>query len=283
MVVKLTTNIGQGEATVSWLPVSVIEVDPEYQRGLNKERVGVIARNFRWAAFGVLTVSYRDGSYWVVDGQHRLVAAKRVGARTVPCIILPSTTAADEAGLFSDMNKVRGPLRATDVFRAKVTAKDADALAIVDACKSRGIAVSTKGTHHLRSISSVATLEWIYKRGGTDLLLQVLDIILDSCPSDPEPWRGDMMKGLATLLHVYNGEFDRNRLVRRFAETPHATLRNKVAYLKTISGGTLYLPNVWARVLTDFLYNQRLSKGRLDVSRLDKIRWAEASPNRGGA
>ncbi len=49
-----------------------------YQRDINQKEVAYIVSNFDPHQIGVIKVSYRDGKYYVYDGQHRITAFKIV-------------------------------------------------------------------------------------------------------------------------------------------------------------------------------------------------------------
>jgi len=71
------------------LDKSILSVDPSYQRSTAIHIAKTIKRRFCWAAFGVLMVARRpDGSFFVYDGGHRLLAANMIDEiNTVPCMV----------------------------------------------------------------------------------------------------------------------------------------------------------------------------------------------------
>lgn len=80
-----------GEPPVlDWIDVSLIDIDPAYQRGLDEARVQRILGWFTWDAFGAIVIAPADeGRYHCTDGQHRLAAARRHPAvSVVPAIII---------------------------------------------------------------------------------------------------------------------------------------------------------------------------------------------------
>ena len=67
------------EQRIECVPLERI-VTEQYQRILNMKNVAGIVKNFDPAKLGVLVVSHRtDGTYAVLDGQHRLTALRRLG------------------------------------------------------------------------------------------------------------------------------------------------------------------------------------------------------------
>jgi len=47
-----------------------------YQRDVDQKRVSYIVTNYDPHKFGIIKVSFRDGKYYVFDGQHRIAAFK---------------------------------------------------------------------------------------------------------------------------------------------------------------------------------------------------------------
>jgi len=65
------------------LEIRKIKVDDlvadQYQRGINKSHTKDIAKRFDPRLTGLPIVSIRDGVWYVIDGQHRVAAAKELG------------------------------------------------------------------------------------------------------------------------------------------------------------------------------------------------------------
>ena len=76
-----------GLEVMAGVPVEDLFVDPSYQRTLDEKRVDRIASEFDPALLGTREVSARNGRSAVFDGQHRLAALRKIGRRSVPCIV----------------------------------------------------------------------------------------------------------------------------------------------------------------------------------------------------
>lgn len=110
-----------------YLNKQVLEIDHTYQRHAKNARVLKLARRWNWLACGVLIVAYRQGKYYVVDGQHRLLAAlKRSDIDKLPCLVFASKEVIDEAIAFRDGNKERRPITTLEQWNANLVANDAD-------------------------------------------------------------------------------------------------------------------------------------------------------------
>lgn len=81
-----------------------LEIPDEYQRRLNTERVAKIAAGFNESIANEPKVSFRDGHYYVFDGQHTIQARKHLnGGNELPilCKVYYGMTEAEEARLFA--------------------------------------------------------------------------------------------------------------------------------------------------------------------------------------
>lgn len=112
---------------VTWVPKErLIIPEGSYQRREMSEGKSLrIAREFSWIAFQVISVAFRDGVYYVVDGGHRLRAVlKRSDIKDVPCLVFQSHGEKDEAAAFGKINGERKPMDGVDRHRAAVVAGD---------------------------------------------------------------------------------------------------------------------------------------------------------------
>lgn len=74
-----------GGRKIAQIPLELLELAP-YQRKRGNT-VAAIAREWDDRKCDPLTVSFRNGAFYVVDGQHRLAAAKLIGKTDITCVI----------------------------------------------------------------------------------------------------------------------------------------------------------------------------------------------------
>lgn len=121
----------------STLPVELLRVDT-YQRPVQK-KVREIAAKWDPAKAGTIKVSYRDGDFWVVDGQNRMEAAKLAGVRLLHCQISTNRTKQEEAMDFVTQNDNVVLISSFDIFKGLVEAGDENALVVKRVCDSYGV------------------------------------------------------------------------------------------------------------------------------------------------
>ena len=76
---------------------------PVAQRDFVKSHGDKLAKRFNWDSYNPISVSFRDGKFWVIDGQHRLYAIKKnAGGKdvTILCRVFYGMTELDEANYF---------------------------------------------------------------------------------------------------------------------------------------------------------------------------------------
>lgn len=121
---------------LAWLPVADLAVDPSYQRSVETRRsqaaIEGIAEHFRWALFGTVTVTKGLVGYLIIDGQHRVEAARRRKIVSVPCIAIGTASVREQAMAFVDANRRRLTVGPFAIYHAMVHAGDEDANALLE-------------------------------------------------------------------------------------------------------------------------------------------------------
>ena len=155
-----------------------------YQRDLKTHQVLALASNWSWAACGALTVSLRpDGSLWVTDGQHRLMAAlKRVDIKTLPCLVFEVDSLADEAKAFKEGNGWRKPVTAYEKWRAELVMGDPVTVFCNDLIVASG-RVASKSAHS-SSVRCLAAFKAAAVK-NREVLVRTYPLIHEVCLGKP--------------------------------------------------------------------------------------------------
>jgi hypothetical protein len=153
----LTVRNAPGEFLM--IPKTELEVDSAYQRNrINLRRVDTLTRTWDWIACGCLVVALRDDNKWfVVDGQHRKLAAdQRSDIRELPCLVFETTSRREEAVSFLAINQGRVGVGSLDRYRAQLLSGDKTAFAVESMLKSTGHRAGDKAS--ARTVSCVQCL-----------------------------------------------------------------------------------------------------------------------------
>jgi len=106
-------------------------IDDAYQRHIKDPKVMEFAGDWSWIACGVIKVADRSGLFFVIDGQHRVMAArKRSDIAMLPCLVFESAGLVSEAQGFLDSNTSNRPLSVLDRFKALLITNDPRALMV---------------------------------------------------------------------------------------------------------------------------------------------------------
>lgn len=197
----------------------------KYQKPLNIIRVGEIIRKFNINRMRPIDVSYRDGEYWIFDGQHRANAYMQLGFTEIPAIIHYGLTYEDEAWLFAHQQDEVGSVNSNHKWNALKEAKDADVLDIVRLCREWGFTVLEKNNKG-NNIKCVKSLKDFYNEFGRAKLGTILMCIANAWDYAEHSTDVAIIGGIAKLVRTYP-EFDYNRLTLILSRTqPRFILRD---------------------------------------------------------
>lgn len=238
-----------------------LNIDPEYQREVNNPLVNKIKSDWQWPACGAISVAKReDGTFRILDGQHRWMAALQIKEITqLPCMIFQMSGQKAEANQFVQANSVRKSLRARDKYNAKLITGDELALRIsplIHQATDRGVRI---GNCH-------GVIEDLAK-SNMEALKNVWPAMLDICQSGSMPT--NILRGLVYLEmklmanssrfpHTLKSDYWRERLL-------HIGKANLDNAAKKAAGrfGKNSAPN-WARGIVEEL-NKGLKVNRLYI------------------
>lgn len=108
---------------IKTVAVNDLNIDESYQRSLSTLSVKKMAKNFKVGLLALPLISVRsDGSMWVIDGQHRVAAAKLASVPTIDARLVSGLTQEEEAQMFVDANINSRRLTGANFFVASLRA-----------------------------------------------------------------------------------------------------------------------------------------------------------------
>lgn len=262
---KLNQEYADNSITTSMLPLSSLNLG-KYQKDLNIERVKRIVEKFDIHRMRPIEVSWRDGEYWVFDGQHRANAYYLMGLTEIPAVIHYGLTYQDEAYLFARQQEDVGSVNTNHKWNALVEAKDPETMEIIKLCKDWGFVVlqhNNKGNN----IKCVKTLQDLYREFGPEKVGTILMCIKNAWMYMDHSTDVAIVAGIARLVRTYPDKFDFNRLTEVLSRTtPKIILRDMESEHHSVRGESRR-----AAYQIASLYNKGIksAKNRLDTKALD--------------
>jgi hypothetical protein len=193
---------------VRMLPVSDLAIDRKYQRILDKGWCERVAQKWKPELCQALDVSVRESleygnQYFVIDGQHRLEAARIRGVKMLPCIITRNLTSEDEATLFIQLQKNRRALGSIDLFWAMFHSNDPAAVRIAELCQKHDFVIARKlGDNANNKIACVSALQRVY-RYSEGTLDETLRVLRDTWDGAHDSLLRNVVQGIGRFVHAF--------------------------------------------------------------------------------
>ena len=189
---------------------SMIQSDPVYQREISEPRVRRIIKEFDPRLVNPPKVSFRDGKYYVFDGQHTIAAlvAMNGGKSTaIRCHVFYGLTQLDEAALFIAQTKLTARVSTIDTFRALYKIGDPEVCEMVRLAQSAGVIVDFKKGQTKHHVVAVKALFKAYQLLTADQFVKMLTVIDQAWDGDPVSFCAEILGGASVFFNTYNGRF----------------------------------------------------------------------------
>jgi len=203
--------------------VAELAVDPEYQRdidnGASRALIRSIARDWNWGLCQPLVIAQRADGLFVVDGQHRLAAARLRGdIGDLPCVVTAHASVEDEAAAFVALNQKRKPLNAIDLFKARLASHDAVARSLLRLIHHAGLDLSPHNNWKWwkpGQVGNIGGIEKCQKEAGDALTGRALRTLAAAFEGQVLRYGGTIFAGLwPAMMEIEAGGYcDGNLLV----------------------------------------------------------------------
>lgn len=196
------------------LSPSDIGIDASYQRDLDESRVDAMAENFDQSRTGVPVLSIRkDGTYVVLDGQHRLAAMRQAGLEGIKilCEVHNGLSPAEEAELFLKLNNGRKPVGAHDKYKARMVAKEPVALEFTRIIESLGLRIGRAPGKN--TICAIEAVESVHRRHRN--LEVTLSVLKRWGRGDVAVFDGNLIRDMSRFLMDHSADVDADELVAK--------------------------------------------------------------------
>lgn len=204
-------------------------VDQLYQREVDKGRIQQMNKQYRAELVNAIKVSYRDGKFWIFDGQHTAELLKlRNRGRDLPveCKVFYGLTWLDECELFLLQNGVSRSVSMSDRFKARFNRGDKDVVAMVNIAEKLGIRVDFTKSKGDNRICALTTLNRVYNSLGDDDYAEMLSIIKEAWGGDAVSYSAEILKGMFIFYSTYKGQYNKKRLLTQLGKvSPSVIIR----------------------------------------------------------
>lgn len=190
-----------------------LNVDKSYQPDPTQRRIDKFAQGWDWLQVGTPQLNRRpNGMLYIIDGQHRIAAARKKGIDSLQCEVFHFPNVKQEAEYFHRLNNERRKFLApVDQYRARVM-YDPQAMRIDGELKGRGLDVCKKSASNSLQIAAVGSLFYVAETYGDLCLWRTLDTIMDIYnEADANRWVNPLLVAFGCFINAYN-DMDPKRL-----------------------------------------------------------------------
>ena len=200
------------------LPSHVLEIDPDYQRKIDMERVEQMVKEFNPCIVNSLKVSHRNGKYKVFDGGHTLMLLKIINegkpSFLVECRVYENLTEDEEKLLFAAQTGLSKPISVNDEMNALAGAGDPETVDIIRATNASGVNLAireNKGT----SVRAVGKARSLYRNYGSDTYEDAVSLIMSTWYGKNGSLNANVLGGVTAFLDAFGNVYDRDRFIKK--------------------------------------------------------------------
>ena len=210
-----------------------------YQRPVLDRVVDKLVREWDPRLLTPLVVSYRDGRYNLVDGQHRVCAMrKKNGGKDVTalCRVYHGLTYEQEAELYYKLDRAKGHLRLAHATKALVeSGADAEIIEIKRLLEDAGFVWALdKPTGEAFEVEATRAVINAYRLLGGAAFSRMLLLTAKTWRGAPSSVKASFLSGMALFLKTYETELDDDVFIKRLSSVdPEEILRRGKADFST--------------------------------------------------
>ena len=237
-------------------------IDQMYQRHLNKSKVTKIVKEFDPLLVNPVKCSFRDGKYYVFDGQHTIAALKlrnKGKDLDVVCTVFYGLTQADEAHYFVQQTGISSGVNTNEKLRAEFNFGNEEVISMVRAAEFAGVRVDFTKGQAINKVTAVDALFKCWKRLDREQFISMLQTIRTTWDGDPESYRREILNGMTAFYKAYWGQFTDKKLTSSLRNISPSTIVREGRSI----GASAHAASSYARIILR-AYNRNRTSGRLD-------------------
>lgn len=227
-----------GQGRYQTVRLADLVTEGSFNRPVRDAHVDRIVSNMNVRAFGAIIVWEREpGEYVILDGQHRVQAARRRGvpqdAKCIPAIVHTDLTLTGAAELFVKLNASK-LVSAYDKFHALIAAKEPRAEDLNRIVVYHGLKIGS--TPNDTTISAVAALYHVYEMGEPEgaVLGHTLATLQRAWFENSEALKSPILRGIGLYFHDHR-DADPEKIAQALINGPGAPI-NLMGWAKGLAG-----------------------------------------------
>ncbi len=175
-----------------WINIDDLVINHAYQRKVSRTGevlIKKIIQNFHWSKMQPLQVckAKRENKYYVIDGQHRVLALLELNIDEIPCYCAFEADEGSQALAFISINKNRVQMTAIAQHHAQVGAGDQNAIKIQKCCDDAGVVlpqtVKSGGDMGYNETQAVSKIGSLIRITGHENMVETFQIIMKAFPN----------------------------------------------------------------------------------------------------
>jgi len=205
------------------LNTAQLQSNQKYQRPVDPKHVREIVENFDPLYLDEILVSFRDGRYYVVDGQNRIAAFKQMNRGrdcTINCKVFRGLTYEQEADLFHHLDSIKKKLRYCDVVRARAESKSDPVIVGIGKILSRyGLAwsFSGAGSNKNSTINANHAIIKSHEYLGPEMFELMIRLLVRTWGGHRDSMAASFIKGLTLFVKLYVHDADEEVFVKKLS------------------------------------------------------------------
>lgn len=233
-----------------------------YQRPVKPEYVDSLIRKWDNTLLTPLVVSFRDGNFYVVDGQNRIAAMRKMADDKdviVPCLIYTGLTYEQEAELYYKLDQAKGRLKLSHAVKALLeSGSDAEIIDVKRRMEESGfIWVLDRPTGEAFEITATRAVISAYRLLGGAAFSRMMGLMAGAWHGTSSSLKASMLSGMALFLKIYETELNDRSFIKRMSTVdPEEIIRRGKVDFSTNRAALRY-----ARVILS-KYNSQQRGGR---------------------
>ena len=193
-----------------------------YQRPVLDRVVDRLVREWDPRLLTPLVVSYRDGRYYLVDGQHRVCGGKRKNnGKDVDmlCQVYYGLTYEQEAELYYKLDRAKGHLRISSATKALLeSGSNAEITDVKCRVEDAGFTWALdKPTGEPFEIEATRTVINAYRLLGGAAFSRMLSLLAKTWRGAPGSTKASILSGMALFVKTYEPELNDGTIIKRLS------------------------------------------------------------------